>query len=428
MKLSNIKRIFFKYRYLILFSLVTALGMYLRFFRIEQIKEFGWDQARDAWKVRDIIVKHIFVVNGPRTGVGHFHLGPLWYYLLVPFYLFRDMDPGGAIYLNFLVNLFNFGVIYWVFKKIFNDKTALFVSSVYSFNNYLISINQTAWNVSPVPGVAIIIFYGIYRVVNDAKYNWIYNLSFLTGLFFHLHFAVVFLPPIILLSLALVKEKKKLIANILWSIPLFFIWLIPEFIYEIQSHYTNAGLFGNFLKDYFINGFHLRFFIYRLHDAFIQYQVILGIPKSIWQIVFIIPLIYYILVFTSKNKKQKIVAYLISLWFFVPAFFYSFYGGTTSEYYMLFNSVLAIYTVSYILGRLWNLRLKIIRPLVVLMVMYFFFVQTKGLWYKKESASLAKQKNEVRHRIATNSKIFFNEGDIKSYLWQIWVEDRKMEK
>ena len=77
---------------------IVLIGMYLRFYKIEYIQSFGWDQGRDAWLVRDIINGKI-VLNGPRTGIGHFHLGPLWYYLLVPFYLLTNLDPVGAIYL-----------------------------------------------------------------------------------------------------------------------------------------------------------------------------------------------------------------------------------------------------------------------------------------------------------------------------------------
>jgi hypothetical protein len=55
----------------------------------------------------------------------------------------------------------------------------------------------------------------------------------------------------------------------------------------------------------------------------------------------------------------------------------------------------------------------------------FSYFQTKDLWIKDDTGGLKKQKEEVRQRIRENNKINFNEGDIKSYLWQIWVEDKK---
>lgn len=424
MKLKNLFRLIKKNKYILLFLVIVIIGMYLRFYRIDSIQEFGWDQARDAWKTRDIIKGQI-VLNGPRTGIGHMHLGPLWYYLLVPFYYLTNLDPKGAIYLNIIVNLFNFIAIFFTTKKIYGDKAALFVSFIYATNKYLIGINQTAWNVSPIPGVAVIIFYSIYKIIFESNYKWIFILSFLTGLFSHLHFSVVFLPLIILLSLILAKDKKKLLIYGLASLPLCLIWLLPIVFYDLQSKNANMNLFNNFLKDYLIKGFHLRFFLLRINDAFIQFQTILSLPKTPNFLKFIIPGIYLVTLLFEKIKKQKILGYLIFLWFLVPAFGYSFYGGTTSEYYMLMNSLMVIYIVYYLQAKLLKLKFK---PTIYLLMIFwaiFFYYQTKGLWIRNMNNGLNKQKREVRENIKNNSKIVFDEGNIKAYLWQIWVEDKK---
>lgn len=424
MKIKKIFESVKKNKFLLVFILIVLVGMYLRFYRIESVQSFGWDQGRDAWKVRDIINGQM-VLNGPRTGIGHMHLGSLWYYLLAPFYLVTNQDPVGAIYLNIIVNLFNFIAIFFVTKKIYGEKAGLFVSFIYATNKYLIEINRTAWNVSPIPGVSVLIFYSIYKIIFENKYKWIFILSFLTGLFFHLHFSVVFLPLIILLSLALVKDKKKVFIYGLASLPLCLIWLIPSVFYDIQSKNTNTNLFNNFIKDYFINGFHLRFFLYRIHDAFIQFQTILSLPSTYNFLKFIIPGIYFMTLIFEKEKKQKILGYLIFLWFIIPSFGYSFYGGTTSEYYMLMNSLLVIYVLYYLQNRLLKLQFK---PMIYLLIIFwsiFTYSQTKDLWIKNQNNGLVQQKQEVRENISQNNKIPFDEGNIKAYLWQIWVEDKK---
>ena len=66
----NIKKLLVfikKHKFILIFWLIVLVGMYLRFYRIESVQSFGWDQARDAWKTRDIIKGQI-VLNGPRTG------------------------------------------------------------------------------------------------------------------------------------------------------------------------------------------------------------------------------------------------------------------------------------------------------------------------------------------------------------------------
>jgi 4-amino-4-deoxy-L-arabinose transferase-like glycosyltransferase len=407
-----------------LFLLIVSIGMLLRFYRINDIQSFGWDQGRDAWLTRDII-QGKWVLNGPRTGVGHFHLGPLWYYLLVPFYLMTGLDPVAANYLNFIVNLFNFAAIYWVTKKILDDRAALFVTFFYATNRYLIELNRVAWNVSPVTGVAALIFYCLYRIVYDNKYKYIYLLSFLSGIFFHLHFSVVFLPFIILSSFILVKDKLKVLKTSLLSLPLALVWLIPEVVYELNTKNTNINLFSNFLKDYFIDGFHLRFFLYRLYDGFIQFETMLSLPKINRYLVLIVPLLYVALLLFDKNRKQRILGYLTMLWFLVPAVGYSFYAGSTSEYYMLMSSMLVIYIIYYIFNRLFSHKLKFLVVLPVAAFLMFTYSQVKTVTGKRIEGGLNKQKSELRDKIKNNNKVGYNEGDIQAYLWQIWVEDKK---
>jgi len=415
---------FLKYKYLFAFVFILFLGLYLRFYKIEQIQSFGWDQARDAWLVRDIINGKI-VLNGPRTGVGHFHLGPLWYYLLVPFYYFSNMDPASANYLNILVNIFNFIAVYYVTKKIYGEKNALFATLLFATNKYLIEINRVSWNVSPVIGVAILIFYGILKIINNENYQWIPIIFFLLGLFIHLHFTFVFIVPIILISFLFTKNKKRTLFLSLISLPLILLWYIPNFLYDIQSKNTNVGLFNNFLKDYFINAFHLRFFLYRINDGFIQYQALFQLPKTILLFKFIIPSIFVLISFFEKNNKVRILNLLLILWFIVPSIGYSFYGGATSEYYMLMNSILVFYTVIYLQNKLLNFKIKIIPYILIIFWIIFIFFQTRSFWINRDySGGLMKQKKSVLQRIKDNNKIGYNEGVIDSYLWQIWVEDR----
>lgn len=424
MKIKKLANFINKNKFNLIFLLIVLIGMYLRFYKINDYKTFGWDQARDAWKVRDIIKGQIVLI-GPRTGVGQFHLGPFWYYLLAPFYLLTGMDPNAANYLNMLVNLFNFVVIFVVTKKIYDKNIALFVSFFYAINRYLIELNRVPWNVSLVPGVALLIFYTIYKIVYEKKYKWILILSFLVGLFFHLHFSVVFLPLIILSSFILAKDKKRVLTWIIISLPLLLVWFIPNILYDIQTKNNNLRLFNNFLKDYLIRGFHFRFFLYRLNDAFIQFKAILSLPNTYKFLKFVIPAAFSIVVFFDKDKKQKILGYLILLWFLVPAIGYSFYGGLTSEYYMLMNSILVIYILAYLQRRILQIKFKQIILLSTIFWIFFIYVQTKDLWIKTPDRGLDVQKEYVRSRMRDNNKIQYKEGEIESYLWQIWVEDKK---
>lgn len=426
MNFGKIRRFIVKNRFSLIFVIILIIGLYLRFYNLSNYFGYGWDQARDAWKTRDIIHGQL-VLNGPRTGIGHFNLGPLWYYLLVPFYFFTNLDPIGATYLNILINIFNFIATFWVTKKIYNEKAALFISLIIALNRYLININQIPWNVSPVPGVTILIFYGIYSVVLKNNYKWIPWIVFLTGLFLHLHFAIVFVIPIVFVSLLFAKDKKQVIKKGLISLPLFLVWFIPNIAYDMLNKYGNYNLFSNFFKDYWINGFHLRFFLFRLNDAFIQFQTVFSLPSQYPLLKYIIPTIFIIVLLFEKNKKTKLLGILMFLWFIIPAVVYTFYGGSTSEYYVLINMPMVLYIVLYLQKKLIGIGFK---PLILLSLVaiwiFYGYSNTFNLWTKPSNGGLNKAKADVRKIIKAGEKIPFNEGDIMSYIYFTCIYDHKL--
>lgn len=423
--MSKYTKFIWNYKVYIALLLIVLSGLYLRFWDFNNNIGFGWDQTRDAWKTRDILMGQV-VLNGPRTGVGHFYLGPLWYYLLAPFYFITKLDRVGAIYLNIFVNIFNFGAFFWVTKKIYNDYAALFAVIILATSKYLISITQTPWNVSPLFGFSALIFYSIYKVVYKNDYKFIPVLAFLTGLFFHLHFAVIFLIPIILLSFVFVQHKMKALIIGIKSLPLFLIWLLPIVIFDLQTKNSNTNLFSSFLKDYYVGGFHLQFFLHRLHDAFIQFQTVLAFPPKQTMLKFLIPIVFLIFAIFEKNKKERLLNYLVSLWFIVPSILYALYGGSTSEYYVLLNAPLVIYILIYLQKKILLVKFKyVLIPFLLAIWGFYIFYNTHDLWVKSSYGGLHKDKDVTVTLMNTGMKLGYNEGDIHSYLRQIWSDAKK---
>jgi len=407
----------------ILFAFLLVLGFYLRFWNIENTFEYGWDQARDAWKVRDILTGTL-VLNGPRTGIGHFHLGPIWYYYLAPFYFLTRLDPIAAQYGNMLVNLFNFLVFFLITKKIFGRRFALLATYIFTISGYLIEIARVPWNVSPVLGVSTLIFYCLHEIVLHEKYKLMLLLMFLTGLFLHLHFAFVFLPPIILLSLIFAKDKKSMLNWGMLGIPLFLVWVLPLLFLDIEWKGGNTDLFRNFLKDYFIDGFHFRFFMLRIHDAFVQYERVLSIPHDWTWGKFIITIIF-VLVSTTDRGKVLLRNYLMSLWLLIPGIVYSFYAGTTSEYYVLLNAPIVIYTTVYLVQKILAIKYvsKCLLITMLILIFGYYSYQTSGnQWIKQSYGGLARQKDETRKCVEAGCVKEYNEGFIDTYLYSIWTD------
>jgi 4-amino-4-deoxy-L-arabinose transferase-like glycosyltransferase len=389
-KPSYLKKIddFFTSKIWIIFIAILLIGLYLRFYQIEAAISFGWDQSRDAWEIRNILHGG-FTLIGPRTGVGHMHLGPVYYYLLAPFYYLTNFDPMGSNYFNILSNIFNFVVLFVVTRKIFGNYAAAFVVLIYSVNHYLILLSQIPWNVTLMTGFAVLIFYSIVQIYNE-KYKWVFILWALSGFYFNLHFTAVFIPIINILSLLFVKNKKKVIYYSLLSLPLYFIWFVPVIIYGLQTGGGDSNLLKNFFRDYYI-GFHFRFFLHRASDAFIQFDRLLYNP-FLKYLTFILPAVFAVLIALEKDKRKRLLGYLIALWFIVPWVGFSLYGGPLSEYYFLYNAPMVLFVMFYIQQKLAKLQPALFLMLFTLFWSYYIFQNTKDLWVKPTYGGLYRAK------------------------------------
>lgn len=404
------------------FLILLAVGMYLRFFNIETVFSFGWDQSRDSFVARDLL-QGKWTLVGPRTGIGQFHLGPLYYYMLAPFFWLTNLDPMGSNYFNMIMNIVNFVILFMVTRKIFNNYAALFVVSVYTFSNYLIEINRVPWNVTLMPGIAALIFYGILQIYKQ-HYRWVFIIVTLAGLYFHVHFTAVFLPLIILLSLILVKEKRKVLTYLVISIPLYLVWFIPNIMYAIQTQNSDLNRFQTFLHDYSTGGIYGRFLLHRIPDTFILFDRIL-LYEPLKALALIIPALFAVsILFFEKDRQKKLFGYLVSVWFFVPLIGFTLYGGPMTEYYLLYTAPLILYIAYYLQEKLLQTKLKYI-ILVVLLCFWgvYIYQNAKNQWIKTHKGGLAGQKEDVRKKIQRHEKIFFNEGDIKAYLYELWVKE-----
>lgn len=400
--------------------IIIIAGLYLRFYNIENQISFNWDQGRDAWVVRDILNGQLTLL-GPRTGVGHMHIGPAYYYMLTPFFYFSQLDPMASNYFNFIANVINFILLFFVTKKLYGNYSAVFVITVYSFSHYLISINQVPWNVTLMPGISALLYYCIIRIY-AGSYRFLFLLWFLSGFYFNLHFTAIFLPFINILSLLFVKDRKKTILYSLYSIPLFFIWYFPNII-DFFTNRGEKGLLENFFKYYYV-GLHFRFMLHRLADVFVQFKMILYDP-ILQNLMYIIPSSFAVLVLLDKDKKAKLQGYLLSIWFLVPLIFFTLYGGPISEYYLLFTIPMVLYIILYIQQRMVRCNPVVFTTLLLLFWSYYIVQNTKDIWIKKDYGGLHAQKDDVKQKIERKEKIEYVEGDINSYLYTIWTEGKR---
>ncbi len=154
----------------IVLVLFLILGFLLRILFFESTS-FGYDQARDAFQAISIITQHHLKIIGPTTDIkGLFH-GPIFWYLIAPFYYFSGGNPQAARLLMIGMNLVNVVFIYYFAKKMFKDEKVALVSS-FLFAVSFEAIQYARWISNPPPAIFFIalFFFGLWQV--SEKKSW----------------------------------------------------------------------------------------------------------------------------------------------------------------------------------------------------------------------------------------------------------------
>ena len=130
---------------------VFIIFAFLRFYNLDQRINFDWDQEQYSYQVEKIIKGDITLI-GPRinndTG---FFLGPYFTYILVPFYLLRNLHPTALIDFVETYNIIFFIASYLVISKLFSKKHALMFLLLWSVNSLLVVYDTLPLNPLLIP-------------------------------------------------------------------------------------------------------------------------------------------------------------------------------------------------------------------------------------------------------------------------------------
>lgn len=191
---------------LFILAAITFIAVFFRLYKLEFFYSFEHDQDLYSWIVKDILIDRHFRLIGQMTSIQGFFIGPLYYYLLAPFYFFSGMNPLSATFLAPLISVLTLLSIFWVFTKIFNQKVGIIGAFIYSLSLSVVFIDR--WIVPTQLTIlwSIWFFYCLMKLV-ARDYKVLFLLGILTGLIWHIHIAL--LPLVILIPLVIVVSSKR---------------------------------------------------------------------------------------------------------------------------------------------------------------------------------------------------------------------------
>lgn len=405
----------------LLLGVLVGFCIFLRWYQIEERNQFTWDQVDNAWAAKTILVDKKFPTEGMQAKLNSgLFIGPLYYYYITPFYWAFNLDPVASGYIAVSSSVISLLILYLITKSIFSYKVAMIASFVYVFCLPFIEFDRIQWPVNFVPAASLIIFYSVYKILNNSLRHF-FLLMLALGLSFHLHMSSVFYIIIFLLCLPFLPRRKETVKYFLYSFPIFFILVSPIFYRLIGANQLSTG--SSYASSSY-HGFHIRRILQLRNDAFLEYAMLFETIK-INLLRFMLPVLF-LCVYLRENlgRERLIFGYLFLLWFLVPWILLSSYSGELTAYYFIIPRFLAVMTASYLISKLIFSKNTFV-SLLSAAIFGSYLLYNLFLFFEAEYQGISYHRERTLKRIQRGEEIEFKHGTPGPYFYYIYTRNEK---
>lgn len=365
---------------------VVILAAFLRLYRIEDYMTFLGDEGRDVLVVKHIIVDHKFTLLGPTASVGGFFLGPIYYYLMVPFLWLARLDPVGPAVMVALFGIATVFLIYQVGKSFFGKKAGGVASVLYAISPLVISYSRSSWNPNLMPFFSLLIIYLSWKVVSKNRWDLLFLVGILFGVLFQLHYLAAFLFLIVMIYILNAGGVKKIKEYIKFLIGLI-IGISPFLLFEGRHGFPNTQLLIKFIFTSNDTGFTGLKFLPTVGDVFYRLFSRLVTNNDTFLAVIAITISIFSISLLFKDARNKKIIHadatfkIMVLWLFLGILLFGFYRKGIYDYYFGFMFPLPFLLIGLGLPKITNTRI-IGKILALFIFAAFIWVNVKGVPFK----------------------------------------------
>ncbi len=415
---------------------IILLGLFLRIYKVSELFMYGHDNDLAGWFVKDVVVNHHLRLIGQETSTHGIFIGPIFYYLLIPFYLIFNMDPIGGVYLVILLGLFTIWSFYYVLKEIFNKNVGLISALIYSVSYYTVANDREVVPTMPVILWSIWFLYALNLLLKGKQKSGLILLAILTGLIWHLNMALILLLPIVPISLLLSKKKLE-VKSMLRGALIFLLILTPFILFESRHGFSQIkSLFVSLSTDQhdILTGIDKVLRVIYLAAKDLNGLLWGSVVNINYELLLLLLIITGILLFLKSNYK-KILIILFS-WFLLYFMFFSLYSKIVSEYYL--NGLITFYIAVLALALSYLLKLKSGKVIAFIILALFSVwninrflsqpINKSGYLERKAVISEIKRDSADRDFPCVSISYITDPGYDLGYRYFIWMEKLKTKK
>ncbi len=331
----------------IILFIILIIAAYLRLYQIENYMTFLGDEGRDVLVVKRMIVDHKFTLLGPTASVGGFFLGPIYYYLMLPFLWAWNLDPVGPAVMVGLFGVATVYVVYLTGKTFFGRSAGLIAASLYAVSPLVIAYSRSSWNPNVVPFFATSLIYMLWKLAQSKKVQYGFLIGCILGIGIQLHYLFLFLFGVVAGWYFLHKQillKTKVVLHTLGGL---LVGASPFLAFEVRHDFVNTRAIVQFLlagKETGVATGYLSTILDVSYRTFGRLLYRLPQPEAwsvlpAWytlalQVATISTLFLFVVYFVwTVLHKWKSSQTLLFLWFLIPLFLFGFYRKNIYDYY-----------------------------------------------------------------------------------------------
>jgi 4-amino-4-deoxy-L-arabinose transferase-like glycosyltransferase len=418
--------------------ILLFVSFFFRIYNFQELFYYGHDNDLAGWIIKDVVENRHLRLIGQETSTSGIFIGPLFYYLQIPFYLLTGMDPIGATFLVAFLGTFAVWSIYYVFGKIWNTRIGYMGAFIYALSFSTIFTDREVVPTMPVMLWTIWYLYGLWLLMNGKqRQSWIL-LGLLLGLIWHLNFALVLVLPLILIAFLLQKRKEKQHIfidgkGLFFGLLILGITSLPLVIFEFRHDFQQTNALLNALTtdqhdivsgyEKFARTFHLA----SKNVANLLFGSVFDIRYEITHI--IVLLLGAFLLF--KNKVDRRMGSVMYLWIVLFITFFSLYSKILSEYYLNGATIIYIAICAILLSTLfssmkWRYVGWVLITLFAAINMYRFFSVTinKSGYVHRKAVVQAINKDALEKGYPCISVSYITDpGNNLGYRYFFWLEN-----
>ena len=413
---------------------VLFIGLWLRIYKPLQLYMYSHDQDLAGWIIKDVLVNRHLRLIGQETSSQGVFVGPLFYYLQIPFYLLTKMDPAGTILLVTLLGIFTIFSFYFCFSKMFTKRAGLMAAFIYSVSLYFVFTDREVVPTMPVHLWTVWFLFATWMVLKGKSRAYIL-LGFLAGILWNFHLALAIVVPLVLVAQILSKTKINF-KHMSLGIIIFVVAMSPFIVFEVRHSFrqTKAIFYSlAFSKDYIpgtgrgLAKLDRVFQLVHKNASAIFWGEFKPIPYSY---TFYLLVISFTLLVVKKIIPRDL-GLILALWFAVYIVFFTVNKINLSEYYLNGMNVVWITTLSVGFDFLFKKNVYLKRPAIFLLIIFtvvsFYGLFTKainrsGYIERKAIVKYIKEDAEEKGYPCVSVSYITSPGNELGYRYLFWRE------